>query len=117
MKRCKKCKEFVLYGALSCPFCGSKELEDLNPTTESSGPIDSSLLAILSIIFGLIGLLGLVFGIIGLNHYNNPKDPNYIRNRRRCKIGIGLSLFWLAVIFMVPFVLMLIYITKVWYIS
>lgn len=115
MKRCKNCNELVLYGALSCPYCGSRELEDLNPTTESSGPIDSSLLAILSIIFGLFGLLGLVFGMIGLSHYNNPKDPNYIRNRRCCKIGISLSLFWLVMIFIVPFVLILIYIMKTWY--
>lgn len=52
---------------------------------------ESPLMGYLSIIFGFMGLMGLFFGIIGLIINKNPV------NRKRHKIGIGLSIFWLVI--------------------
>ncbi|MDE6656831.1 MAG: zinc ribbon domain-containing protein [Anaeroplasmataceae bacterium] len=85
MKYCSHCGAEVNDEAVVCVKCGCS----LGPVKE-----ETSVFGILSIVFGALGgWLGLVFGIIGLCTYKEEA------NRKKCKIGIGLFIGWMALIF------------------
>lgn len=82
MKYCKYCGKEINASAVVCPYCGC-QIEEMQPA-ESGG------MGIAAIIFGALGgWLGLLFGIIGLSTYKTEK------NRKNCKIGIGLFIGWI----------------------
>lgn len=84
-KFCKDCGKKINKNAEICPYCGVRQQNSVSSVVEESGA-----LGVLAIVFGALGgWLGLVFGIIGLCINKNPK------NRKNCKIGIGLFFGWL----------------------
>lgn len=88
MKYCQNCGAKIEDNVNNCPFCGHPVRELVEENTQHD---DSSVMGILSIIFGALGgWLGLLFGIIGLATYKEPK------NRKNCKIGIGLFIGWVV---------------------
>lgn len=89
MKYCQNCGAKLDENVDFCPFCGHPTSDVV---TEPVSKDDSSVIGILAIVFGALGgWLGLVFGIIGLVMYKEPK------NRKNCKIGIGLFIGWVVV--------------------
>lgn len=81
-KYCKNCGASLHIDAVVCPRCGC--------ATESLQK-ESSALGVCAIVFSVLsGFVGLVLGIIGLLLY---KDP---RNRKNCKIAIGIFIAWVV---------------------
>ncbi len=90
MKYCSHCGAEAEDDAAFCVKCG-RSLGSSNKTQ----PAESPIFGILSIVFGALGgWLGLIFGIIGLSSY---KEQN---NKSMCKIGIGLFIGWMVILFL-----------------
>ncbi len=88
MKYCQNCGAKIEENIEYCPFCGHPVREVVAQDNHSD---ENTVYGILAIVFGALGgWLGLVFGIIGLSTYKDPK------NRKNCKIGIGLFIAWVV---------------------
>lgn len=85
MKYCSKCGSQIEDDAIICTHCG-RQIEAIKQP-ESSG------LSIAALIFSILGgWIGLVLDIIGLCTLKEAK------NRRRCKIGLGIVIAWVILI-------------------
>lgn len=81
-KFCTKCGAKIAKDAVICPNCGC--------ATEMAKQ-EGSALSICALIFSILGgWLGLVLSIAGLITNKNAK------NRRRCKIALGISIAWIV---------------------
>lgn len=98
MKYCRFCGGEMEDDNQFCPSCGKSVETNFDQLNKVQEKPESSGLGIASIVFGALGgFLGLIFGIIGLSSYKDPK------NRRNCKIGIGLFIGWIILYIIINF--------------
>lgn len=83
---CQHCGSQINDNAVVCPNCGCQVKELIMQ------PVERPVIGYLALIFGILGgWIGLLMGVIGLATYKEPK------NRKNCKIGIGLFVAWIVV--------------------